>query len=215
MSRSLLTFDTFLQCSTKEIPSSHSPSKSTTTSNISTMNTSHRKSSAYHPDFQVHLIDHGIYPDNYCLRGRWLPGPSNEKEILERLVQPRPSLSESRFSDEDFVSFKRINDQAPTEPTVMGEPFSVILGRTTIPSARQVKFTNLKPLTDGTLVDAKPDFYGMYITRQTQHFIRCRLTYILRWSTSSTSRTPDTRRVKLLYMPINEVAHSSIAKLLY
>ncbi len=165
MSRSLLTFDTFLQCSAKEIPSSHSPSKSTTTSNISTMNTDFRKSSAYHSEFEVHLINHGIYPDVHCLPdGRWLPGPSNEKEILERLAPPRPSLSESRFSDEDFVSFKRINNQAPNEPTVMGEPFSVILGCTTIPSARQVPFANLKPLTDGTLVDAKPDFYGMYIT---------------------------------------------------
>ena len=52
------------------------------------------------------------------------------------------------------------NNQAPTEPTVMGETFSVISGSTTIPSARQVPFMNFKPLTDGIRVDAKPDFYA-------------------------------------------------------
>ena len=134
---------------------------------MSSMKTSRKKSSAYHSDFELHLIDHGVYPDEYLLNGRRLPRPGNEREILDRLAQPRPSLSESHFSDENFLTFKRTNDQAPTEPTeptVMGEPFSTILGCTKIPFARQVPFTNLKPLTDGTLVDAKPDFYGMYNT---------------------------------------------------
>lgn len=67
----------------------------------------------------------------------------------------------------------------------MRKPFPVILGDADIPSAGELPFGNLKPLSDGTLVDAKPDFYdgaspaqidrriraepGSYITPSTQH----------------------------------------------
>ncbi|KAI9791771.1 MAG: hypothetical protein M1816_003581 [Peltula sp. TS41687] len=147
-------------CSAKEIPSSHSPSKTSTASKMSTMKTSCRKTSAYHSEFQVHLIDHGIYPDGYALNGQYLPGPSNESEIRDIFARPRPSLSESHFTEEDFLAFKAKNRQATNEPMVMQKPFSVILGSDVgIQSGSQIPFSNLKVLTNGTLVEGNPDHF--------------------------------------------------------
>jgi hypothetical protein len=66
----------------------------------------------------------------------------------------------------------------------MGDVFPVIQGTARIPSAKNLVFGNLEPLTHGNLVDAKPDFYegarpaqidlrireklGLYITPATQ-----------------------------------------------
>ncbi|KAI9748370.1 MAG: hypothetical protein M4579_007245, partial [Chaenotheca gracillima] len=171
------------------MPSSQSTtrtrSKSANTLGASTVKTSHRKSSAYHRDFEQHLIDHGLYPDDYEFSdGRDPSRPNNEDDILDRLGQPRPSLSPSRFSDKAFRAFKQTNSRALTEPMVMRNVFPTISGDTNIPSAGELPFGYLEPLTDGTLVDAKPDFYdgarpaqihprirselGSYITPSTQ-----------------------------------------------
>lgn len=159
--------------------SSRTRSKSTNTLGESTVKTSHRKSSAYHRDFEQHLIDHGIHPNNRTQK------PHNWDEIQQKMAQPRPSLSPSRFSDGAFETFQQANEEALTEAMVMRKPFPIILGSADIPSAGELPFGNLKPLTDGTLVDAKPDFYdgarpiqidrqiraelGSYITPSTQH----------------------------------------------
>lgn len=126
----------------------------------STLKTSTRKSSAYNRDFEQHLVDHGIYPSHYNFPDDREPArPSNEKEILERLAQSRSSLSPSRFSDKAFASFVRTTSQALTEADLMRRSFPTIVGDVSIPSAGELPFGNLEPMTDGTLVDAKPDFY--------------------------------------------------------
>ncbi|KAL8837690.1 MAG: hypothetical protein Q9170_002422 [Blastenia crenularia] len=156
-----------------------SKSKTTNTGGESTVKTSHRKSSAYHEDFEQHLIDHGVHPHNRAHK------PYNYAEILERMAWPRPSLSPSRFSERDFDTFQQANEEALTEAMVMNKPFSIISGNAEITSAADLPFGNLDPLTDGTLVDAKPDFYdgvppsqidrrireelGSYIMPSTQH----------------------------------------------
>ena len=165
------------------MPSSRSTSrtrsKSTNTLGVSTVKTSHRKSSAYHRDFEQHLIDHGIHPNNRTQK------PHNWDEIQQKMAQPRPSLSPSKFSDGAFETFQEANEEALTEAMVMRKSFPIISGEADIPSAGELPFGNLKPLTDGTLVDAKPDFYdgarlaqidrriraelGSYITPSTQH----------------------------------------------
>lgn len=165
------------------MPSSESTSstrsKSTDSPGESDGKTSHRKSSAYHRDFEQHLIDHGIHPNNRTQK------PHNWDEIQQKMAQPRPSLSPSKFSDGAFEAFQQANEEALTEAMVMRKPFPIILGDADIYSAGELPFRNLEPLTDGTLVDAKPDFYdgarpaqigrrireelGSYITPSTLH----------------------------------------------
>ena len=158
---------------------SRTRSKSRSTLGESTMKTSHGKSSAYHRDFEQHLIDHGIHLNNRTQK------PHNWDEIQQKMTQPRPSLSPSKFSDGAFENFQQANEEALTESMVMRKSFPIISGNANIPSAGELPFGNLKPLTDGTLVDAKPDFYdgarpaqidrriraelGSYITPSTQY----------------------------------------------
>ncbi|KAI9747367.1 MAG: hypothetical protein M4579_007481, partial [Chaenotheca gracillima] len=164
------------------MPSSQSTtwtrSKSPNTLGDSTVKTSHRKSSAYHRDFEQHLIDHDIHPNNRTQK------PYNWDEIQQNIAQPRPSLSPSKFSDGAFETFQQANEEALTEAMVMRQAFPIISGNADIPSTGELPFGNLEPLTDGTLVDAKPDFYdgarpaqihrqirselGSYITPSTQ-----------------------------------------------
>ena len=148
---------------------SRTQSKSTNTLGESTAKTSHRKSSAYHRDFEQHLIDHGIHPNNRTQK------PHNWDEIQQKMAQPRPSLSPSKFSDSAFETFQQANEEALTEAMVMRKPFPIISGDAEIPSAVELPFGNLEPLTDGTLVDAKPDFYDGARPAQIDRRIRIEL----------------------------------------
>lgn len=119
---------------------------------------SDRKSSAYDPDFEQHLIDHGIHPEGYG-GVRNLQEPHNWEEINARLALPRASLSPSRFTREAFLTFKEKNQEALTEATVMSTVFPIIAGSTNIPHSENLRFGNLKDLTDGSITKAQPDFY--------------------------------------------------------
>lgn len=140
------------------------PAMSLTPSNSSTkdehaIRLTINKSSAYDRNFGQHLIDHGIYPKDHCPpedEDRRASRPSNEKEIRDRLARPRPSFS--HISDDAFFKFTSSEAQAPNEATMILKSFPVILGDANIPSSANLLFNNLKPLTDGTLVAAKPDF---------------------------------------------------------
>ena len=119
-----------------------------------------KKSSAYDPAFEQHLIDHGIYPHGYDYDDDdGYVYPDNWEEINERLAQPRPSLSPSRFPREAFRRFEKTNMQALTENTVMSKAFPIIAGTSDIPSQENLLFGNLKHLTDGSITKAKPDCY--------------------------------------------------------
>lgn len=118
-----------------------------------------RRTSAYDPSFQQHLIDHGIYPHGYDDNDDGFVYPDNWEEIHERLAKPRPSLSPSRFPREEFRKFEKANMQALTENKVMSKAFPIIAGSANIPSQENVLFGNLKDLTDGSITKAKPDFY--------------------------------------------------------
>jgi len=117
-----------------------------------------RKSSAYDPEFEQHLIDHGIYPEGYG-GVRNLQEPHNCEEINARLTLPRASLSPSRFTREAFLDFKEKNQEALTEATVMSTVFPIIAGSANIPHSENLRFGNLKDLTDGSITKAQPDFY--------------------------------------------------------
>ena len=112
-----------------------------------------RRTSAYDEDFEQHLKDHGIYKDNRAQK------PSNWEEINKRLAQRRPSLSPSQFTEAAFEAYRRINEEAVTEARVMSNVFPIIAGTADIPSMENLRFTNLKELTDGSITKAQPDFY--------------------------------------------------------
>jgi len=116
------------------------------------------KSSAYDPAFEQHLIDHGIYPEDYS-DDENTKEPDNWKEINARLAQRRESLSLSRFTRQSFLNFRKLSRDALTESVVMSKSFPVITGDAKIPSQQNIKFGNLKDLTDGSLTNAQPDFY--------------------------------------------------------
>ncbi|KAL9100361.1 MAG: hypothetical protein Q9163_004252 [Psora crenata] len=143
--------------------SSRTKSKSRNTLGDSTAKTTTsktKKTSPYDPNFEQNLIDNSIYPDDYDFPdGRDPPRPDNENKILIRLGQPRPSLSPSQFSNKEFRTFKQTDSRALNEDAVMSDVFPLIQGTARIPSAKNMVFGNLEPLTHGNFVDAKPDFY--------------------------------------------------------
>ncbi|KAF2185822.1 hypothetical protein K469DRAFT_631719 [Zopfia rhizophila CBS 207.26] len=78
---------------------------------------------------------------------------------IERLDQPRPSLSPSTFSREKFLEFRRENDAARSEDQVKSDVIPLIAGKSTIPSVHNRLFTNLATMTDDATSAAKPDYY--------------------------------------------------------
>jgi hypothetical protein len=105
------------------------------------------------PDFEQHLLDHGIYLDGNR------SSPLNIQYIHDRLRQPRPSLSLSRFSDEDFKAFKRSNATITNKDDVMVDIVPVMCGANKILSERNLLFTEFEPITDETASKPKPDVF--------------------------------------------------------
>ena len=135
---------------------------STSTSNTKPSTNTTRSTGPYNRNFQQNLIDGGVYPEGYEYPdGRVPPQPDNWEEVNRRLLQPRPSLSPSRFSDEEFRKFKRANAHASKEKQVATSVIPIIEGY--IEDAKcvseEIPFTNLDHLTDGTLVSGNPDIY--------------------------------------------------------
>ncbi|EFR04991.1 hypothetical protein MGYG_07994 [Nannizzia gypsea CBS 118893] len=131
--------------------------------NIDKATTKPSNTSAYSRNFQQHLADHGIYCTGYGHRSDPTK-PSNWGEIQERLAKPRRSLSPSRFSESDFEAFVRADEQMSTEKQVTAKILPIIEGDTSTQfRGTDYPFTNLAPLTDGSLASAKPDhFFGAH-----------------------------------------------------
>lgn len=116
----------------------------------------------YDRAFQHHLIDFGIYPDGCEYpEGSIPPEPENIEEIQRVLTRPRASLSPSRFSREDFRKFKRADAHAAKNRQVTATVIPFIEGDVgdSRCAAREIPFTNLEHLTDGSLVPGNPDLY--------------------------------------------------------
>jgi hypothetical protein len=116
-------------------------------------------SSAYNTNFERHCIDHRIYPKGYNYRdGRPTPEPGLEG-LYQRLFQPRPSLSLSRFTTSDFRDFEQKNDRVISEGKVMRTVFPLISSDADISNEGGLSFTRLEPMTSGITVTPQPDFY--------------------------------------------------------
>ena len=103
----------------------------------------------------------------------------NWEEINNKLVQPRPSLSPSCFSEGAFQDFRWTNARALSEGKVMRTTFPIIAGNANIPNKWDLVFTNLEPITDGTLVDAKPDYYDEACLEQIDKQVQDELGFVI------------------------------------
>ncbi|EXK26998.1 hypothetical protein ACKLNR_014539 [Fusarium oxysporum f. sp. zingiberi] len=134
---------------------SQSPSKKSTTTNTT-------KSGPYDRNFQQNLVDHGIYPDKYLYPDlQRPPKPGNLEELRGILKQRRRSLSPSVFPEDKFEVFQDADAHASKESQIIADVIPTIEGdihdRRCV--GRQIPFTGLDQLTDGTLVPGNPDLY--------------------------------------------------------
>ncbi|EXJ84238.1 hypothetical protein A1O3_04905 [Capronia epimyces CBS 606.96] len=110
----------------------------------------------YDGNFVQNLEDGGVYLDAHEF-----PKPANWTEIHQRLSQPRPSLSGSMFSEEEFLDFVARDESAKNEKMVKIRVIPIIEGRVKDWKcvAGENPFTNLDPLTAFTLAPGTPDTY--------------------------------------------------------
>lgn len=163
----------------------NSTSKNRTTATPATTTT--QKTGPYSRNFQQHLTDHGVYPDGYEHPDNRVPPLSgNLEEINQRLAQPRPSLSQSQFSDTKFRKFKRADAHAFKVKQVTDPVIPIIEGK--VRDARCVAggipLANLDHLADGTLAPSNPDYFYGARPEQENRRIRKELSSLLhqgRW----------------------------------
>ncbi|OCL15341.1 hypothetical protein AOQ84DRAFT_351081 [Glonium stellatum] len=128
------------------------------------------------------------YTHGYRYSDRSVPAkPNNWKDVNQILARPRPSLSPSKFTDEEYEVFVQADADASKEKQVSESIIPIFEGKTADGKCRSggIPFTNLDPLTDGTLKPGNPDIYygarpeqlsrkvrnelGGYIIPSTQH----------------------------------------------
>jgi hypothetical protein len=139
-----------------------------------------RKSSPYGPEFNQHLIDHGVHTT-------WKSQKIDLEQVRAVLVVPRPSLSLSNFSESAFKVFQEINAQANDERDVLDNVFPCINGHLedNYLSAKSVIFGNLEPLTDETITAPKPDIALGALPEQLDPIVRHELQHHIVPSTAT------------------------------
>ncbi len=116
----------------------------------------------YNRNFQQNLVDGSVFPHAYRHPDGRVPAkPNNWEEINRRLLQPRASLSPSKFSEERRAEFVQADADAVKEKQVTTSVIPIIEGdiRDAKCVSGGIPFTNLDHLTDGTLVPGNPDIY--------------------------------------------------------
>lgn len=73
------------------------------------------------------------------------------------LERPRASLSPSRMSDEYKAFWRIVYDARLDKSKLMAMVLPKILGKSSYPSGKNIKFENLEPLTQ-RMIDARPDY---------------------------------------------------------
>ena len=154
---------------------SRSRGRRSDTTKPTTETSTNKSKSPYDRSFQQILVDSKVYPPAYEYPdGRVAPKPGNWEDIKQRLAQPRPSLSPSKFSDEQHEKFIRADASAAKENQVKKKVFPIIEGEIKDPktSSGEIPFTNLAPLMDENLVSGNPDFYHGARAEQLERQIR-------------------------------------------
>lgn len=146
----------------KRCSASTSQSKASVTNTTNTTVTkSTKRSLPKDSNYQLKLIDSGIYPYGYEFPDGHEPSlPAEWKEINQRLAHPRPSVSPSRFPENEYKEFVRADARAFNEDSVKDTVLPAMLRAMGASSGAQknILFTNLEPMAEG-LALAKPDYY--------------------------------------------------------
>ncbi|KAH6618360.1 hypothetical protein B0J18DRAFT_371554 [Chaetomium sp. MPI-SDFR-AT-0129] len=120
---------------------------------------SSKSTSVYDAAFEQHMIDNGIYPENYDHpNGRMTPEPDNLEQLRAEFSAPRASLSPSQFPDSAFRDFRK-KDRAVSGSTVKDNVIPIIAGNADIPNEGGLCFSNIESMTEETTVRAVPDFF--------------------------------------------------------
>ena len=143
----------------------------------------------YDLHFEQHVTDHGIFLPSYKYPDDTKPTkPDNFADIHRRLRVPRPSLALSRGSlEKEYEEFIELNDNAARAQLVVKDILPVLEGKrkACFNTDGGHPFNNLAPLTDGTLANAKPDFYHGASPNQLKPGIREQLNSHIMPSTQS------------------------------
>ena len=147
-----------------------------------TITTKTKSTSPYSRNFEQILIDYGIFPAFYEYPdGRVSEEPNNWDEIEERIRRRRPSLSPSRYTEEEFKKFQRTTANAKKEEQVTKSVIPIIEGSSgeTKYVCGKIKFENLQSLIGPTgaytLTPGNPDLYDGARPEQLDHRIRDKL----------------------------------------
>ncbi|KAL4874363.1 hypothetical protein BJY04DRAFT_225120, partial [Aspergillus karnatakaensis] len=144
---------------------------STLPSPSASANDSSTTATPYSQNFEQNLSDHQVYLPRRQIRDRNSGGNGNDKAdnlstIRRRLEAPRRSLDPTTFPKTAYGQFTDAHWAATKEADITASAFPYIEGNPTTNSlqqyaSRDTRFTNLAPLTDGTISQAKPDItYG-------------------------------------------------------
>ncbi|KAH8429985.1 uncharacterized protein LDX57_007657 [Aspergillus melleus] len=117
----------------------------------------------YDPHFESHMANHGIFlPDARYSDGTKVGEPENMADIQRQLQARRPSLALSEGSlRKEYTKFRELNAWTSDEQLVIQKILPILNGpqQSSFHDGGNHPFTNLAPLTDGTLANAKPDMY--------------------------------------------------------
>ncbi|KAL4958950.1 uncharacterized protein BDV14DRAFT_194195 [Aspergillus stella-maris] len=133
----------------------------------------------YDRNFEDHITDHGVYlPSHKYLDGTRPSEPDNLAEIQRRIRAARPSLDISQESmEKEYKQFTELDMNAVDEQLVIKDILPVLEGKQTLNSQTGGGhlFNNFAHLTDGTLSNARPDFYHGARLQQLEPAIRKQL----------------------------------------
>lgn len=101
------------------------------------------------------MIDRFVYPPEYHLTQE----PANLEDIRARLGRRRPSLDQSRFSNDDYSEFLKNRRKAVSKSSALTLVFSTFVGNLDILYGQDISFRRLERLTDGTISKPRPEFY--------------------------------------------------------
>lgn len=140
--------------------------------------------SAYSRNFEQNLVEYGVYPKGHEIKGIGLPEPNNVDEIREMLFRPRESL----ILESDFRKFQRAENRASKEKDVTTPMIPILDGEMDDDpecAGGDYIFSNLAPLTDGTIAVAKPDHHFGVRPEDVNRQIRNELNHLIVPSTQS------------------------------
>lgn len=145
------------------------------------------RTTPYSGQYEQGLIDVHVYPEGHDYDGEDAPIPTNYEDILRRLSAERASLSPSRFTEEDFKKFKRVNAQARGETRMMQKVLLGISGDDDhFKTEADVEFNHIKPFNKD-LAAAKPDLYDGVAASKIEKTVRDQLDDLIIPSTNTTN----------------------------